>query len=118
MDNQDREEVIACISGLEKMIEKLDKKGQQFYDHLTNEHGNIIDFDSFKIFFHNFLKKLPKQEITAEHGTEEEAQTIWNKIDFNKNEKLDSEESISVVREMLKYIIKLIKKYYKIENLL
>ena len=114
MEDQEREEIVLCIEGLEKMLKKIDLKGQKYFDHLCDEHGEVKDYESFRKFFDSFLTKFPKKELTCKYNTEEEARHVWNTIDINQNQKLDSDESMNLVKAMLKYVIGILRKHYKI----
>ena len=115
MDDQEREDGILCIEGLEKMLRKLDTKGMQYFHHLCDEHGEVSDFYSFRKFFESFLTKFPKKELTSKYNTDEEARKVWTKIDTNLNEELDRDESINVVKEMLIFVIDILKRKYNLQ---
>lgn len=114
MEDQEREEIIICIEGLEKMIKKLEKKGMQYFHHLCEEHGEVSDFNSFRKFFDSFLTKFPKKELTLNHNTDEAARKVWTRIDTNLNEELDKDESVNLVKEMLLFVINILKEKYNI----
>lgn len=113
-EDQEREEIILCIEGLEKMLKKLDSKGMQYFYRLCFEHGEVSDFISFRKFFDSFLTKFPKNEITSKYNTDLEARRVWSKIDTNFNEILDKDESINLVKEMLTFVINILKSSYNI----
>ncbi len=108
-DDSEKEEIRICIEGFQKMINRLDTRGMQYFHHLCEQHGDVSDYKSFRLFFNSFLTKFPKKEITEKYNTDEEAKRIWTKIDTNLNDKLDVEECLNLVREMISFLIYILK---------
>jgi len=113
MNGDQRDDIILCIEGLEKMLSKLEFQGYQYFHHLCNENGEISNYRTFRKFFENFLIKLSKNEITSKYNTDEHAKKIWTKIDLNLNDILDKEESINVVKEIFNFVIDILKNHQK-----
>jgi hypothetical protein len=110
---QTKEEAINFISETEQIINNPDQIAM-FAGVLIGKWGNITDRDSFKNFFTNYLNDCPNSAIVEGVNINEDANALWEKIDVNKNGKLDEGEQNLVIIEIMKHSLGLVKKYFKI----
>ena len=103
------------VEEIKTNIKNLD--GESREDHISkfeDRYGEITDYPSFKNFYLIFLEDCPNQEIVKGHKNEEEAHSLWESIDINKNNKLDKEERIILLKAVANKTIEMIEKYFNL----
>ena len=111
---QTKEEAINFISETEAIINDPDQIAM-FTGVLKSKWGGITDRNSFKNFFTNYLNDCPNSAIVKGVNIDADAQVLWEKIDVNKNNQLDKDEENSVIVEIMKHSLGLVKKYFNIQ---
>ena len=77
--------------------------------------GEVTDQNSFKVYFVNYLGRWQNPEIMKNVDIEADSANLWNSIDVNKNGKLDKDEELLVMAQLMRHSIEKTKKFFGIE---
>ena len=110
------DEAESFIAQVEKMLADLDTpEGDGLFVMLTSNFGEVSNFESFKVFYSNFLLKCPNQQIVEGHNNDADAQNLWNSIDSNHNGSLDiTYEGKLLVKVIINFALTLTRNFFHI----
>ncbi len=109
------EEAQNFLTECEGMIQGLQVDSEGLFNTFEGLFGRVTDKASFLSFYQRFLQSCPNPKIAEGHDTEEEANKVWDFIDVNHNNLLDSEETKNLVEATIRKAMDLTRIFFKMD---